>query len=78
MDRRIMLFLYAGLASLLMYPVVSPLDSADPSKPQHFGWVALGLAITYAVLVFLLLLERMSRRRERPRGEHTGGGERRH
>lgn len=70
MDRRIVLFFVGGLVSLAMYPVVSPLDSANPAKPEHYGAFTVVLAAVYGVLVVILLLEGMSRRRQRPRGDH--------
>ncbi len=32
-----MLLIIGAIAAGAMYPVVAPLDTADPSKPQHFG-----------------------------------------
>lgn len=61
-DRRVLLFVVGAIAAASMYPIVSPLDGADPAKPQHFGVVAVGVSITYAVLAVLALLDGWSRR----------------
>ncbi len=63
MDRRVMLLVVGAIAAAAMYPLVSPLDTADPAKPQHFGLTVIVVVIVYATLAILFLLENMSKRR---------------
>ena len=65
MDRRIMLLVLGALAAGAMYPVVAPLDTADPAKPQHYGLTVLVVVIVYAVLAILFTLETISKKRHR-------------
>jgi hypothetical protein len=65
MDRRILLFVIGAIAAGAMYPLVSPLDTADPAKPQHFGITVIVVVIVYCVLALLFLLENMSKRSRR-------------
>ncbi len=65
MDRRIMLLVLGALAAGAMYPVVAPLDTADPAKPQHYGLTVLVVVIVYAVLAILFTLENISKKRHR-------------
>lgn len=65
MDRRIGLLITGALAAAAMYPVVAPLDTADPANPQHFGLTVLIVVITYATLAILFTLEKISKRRHR-------------
>ena len=65
MDRRIMLLVLGALAAGAMYPVVAPLDTADPAKPQHYGLTVLVVVIVYAVLAILYTLENISKKRHR-------------
>ena len=48
-----------------MYPVVAPLDTADPSKPQHFGLTVMIVVIVYCVLAILFTLDNISKRSRR-------------
>ena len=75
-DRRLLLFLFGAVASIAMYPVVAPLDTADPAKPQHFGAVAIGVSVTYVVLMILSALDGRSRRAGRRRTSTSGGAAR--
>ena len=65
MDRRIMLLVIGAIAAGAMYPLVSPLDTADPAKPQHFGLTVLIVVIVYCTLALLFTLENISKRRRR-------------
>lgn len=65
MDRRVLLFVGGAIAAAAMYPVVAPLDTADPSKPQHYGLTVLVVVGVYALLALLFLLENLSKRRHR-------------
>lgn len=65
MDRRITLLIVGAIAAAAMYPVVAPLDTADPAKPQHFGLTVLVVVIVYSVLALLFMLENLSKRRRR-------------
>ena len=65
MDRRVMLFVGGALAAGAMYPLVAPLDTADPAKPQHYGLTVLVVVGVYALLAILFLLENISKRRHR-------------
>ena len=65
MDRRIMLLVIGAIAAGAMYPVVAPLDTADPAKPQHFGMTVIVVVIVYCVLALLFMLENLSKRRHR-------------
>jgi hypothetical protein len=65
MDRRVMLFVIGAIAAGAMYPLVSPLDNADPAKPQHFGLTVIVVVIVYCVLAILFTLENISKRSRR-------------
>jgi len=65
MDRRVMLLILGAIAAGAMYPLVSPLDHADPAKPQHYGVTVLVVVAVYAVLAILFMLENLSKRRHR-------------
>lgn len=65
MDRRIMLLVIGAIAAGAMYPVVSPLDTADPARPQHFGLTVIVVVIVYCVLAILFTLENISKRSRR-------------
>ena len=65
MDRRIMLLVLGAIAAGAMYPVVAPLDTADPAKSQHYGLTVLVVVIVYAVLAILFTLENISKKRHR-------------
>jgi len=65
MDRRITLLVIGALAAGAMYPLVSPLDTADPAKPQHFGLTVIIVVIVYCVLAILFMLENISKRSRR-------------
>ncbi|HNI34962.1 MAG TPA: hypothetical protein PLV93_06150 [Microthrixaceae bacterium] len=60
-----MLLVLGALAAGAMYPVVAPLDTADPAKPQHYGLTVLVVVIVYAVLAILFTLENISKKRHR-------------
>lgn len=64
MDRRVGLLLGGAIAAAAMYPLVSPLDTADPAKPQHYGLTVIVVVIVYLVLAALFLLENLSKRRQ--------------
>ena len=54
-----------AIAAGAMYPVVAPLDTADPSKPQHFGLTVMIVVIVYCVLAILFTLDNISKRSRR-------------
>lgn len=65
MDRRVMLLVLGAIAAGAMYPVIAPLDHADPAKPQHYGTTVLVVVAVYALLAVLFMLENLSKRRHR-------------
>lgn len=65
MDRRVMLFVIGAIAAASMYPLVSPLDTADPAKPQHFGVTVIVVVIVYCVLAILFTLDNIAKRSRR-------------